>query len=97
MQEFSDKTAPYQIPFEAFGLEIRFCTNSPELLERVESMLPPGWQRRPRSSKQVRLGLLEEDDGVYSTYRDTTCTHDAPGREYALMMLETADVAQAHQ
>ena len=88
MQEFSDKTAPHQIPFEAFGLEIRFCTNSPELLERVQSMLPPGWQRRPRSSEQMRLGLLEEDDGVYSIYRDATCTHDAPGREFALKILE---------
>ena len=88
MQEFTDKTAPHQIPFEAFGLEIRFCTNSPELLERVEPMLPPGWRRRPRSSKQMRLGLLEEDDDVYSIYRDANCTHDAPGREYALKILE---------
>ena len=89
MQEFSDKTAPHQIPFEAFGLEMRFCTNSPELLERVQPMLPPGWRRRPRSAKQTRLGLLEEDDDIYSIYHDATCTHDAPGREYALMMLET--------
>jgi hypothetical protein len=89
MQEFSDKTAPHQISFEAFGLEIRFCTNSPELLERVQPMLPPGSRRRPRSSKQVRLGLLEEDNDVYSIYRDAICTHDAPGREYALTILET--------
>jgi len=88
MQEFSDKTAPHQIPFEAFGLEIRFCTNSPELLERVEPMLPPGWQRRPRSSKQLRLGLLEEGDDVYSIYRNELCIHDAPGRKFALKMLE---------
>ena len=97
MQEFTDKTAPHQIPFEAFGLEIRFCTNSPELLERVQSMLPPGWRRRPRSSKQMRLGLLEEDDDVYSIYRDAVCTHDAPGREYALMMLEIAAVGLHRQ
>ena len=89
MQEFSDKTAPHQIPFEAFGLEIRFCTNSPELLERVEPMLPPGWRRRPRSSKQMRLGLLEEDEDVYSIYRDSNCIHNAPGREHALTILET--------
>jgi hypothetical protein len=88
MQEFSDKTAPYQIPFEAYGLEMRFCTNSPELLERVEPMLPPGWQRRPRSSKQHRMGLLEEENDIYSIYQEAICTHDAPGREYALMMLE---------
>ena len=88
MQEFTDKTAPHQIPFEAFGLEIRFCTNSPELLESVEPMLPPGWRRRPHSSKQLRLGLLEEGDDVYSIYRNEICIHDAPGREFALKMLE---------
>ena len=88
MQEFTDKTAPHQIPFKAFGVEVRLCTNSAELLERVQSMLPPGWERRPRSSSQIRLGLLEEDNDIYSIYRDAVCTHDAPGGEYALMMLE---------
>ncbi len=88
MQEFNDKTAPHQIPFEAFGLEMRFCTNSPELLERAQAMLPPGWRQRPRSSKQVRIGLLEEENDIYSIYHDEICTHDAPGRGYALMMLE---------
>jgi len=100
MQEFSDKTAPHQIPFETFGLEMRFCTNAPELMERVHSILPPGWRRIPRSSKQLRMGLLEEDNEIYSIHRDVltvegevsqpVCIHDAPGREYALMTLETA-------
>lgn len=98
MQEFSDKTAPHQIPFQAYGLEMRFCTNSTELLERVRAMLPPGWRRVPRSSTQIRMGLLEEDDDIYSIYydaltvtgtsREPTCIHDAPGREYALTVLE---------
>jgi hypothetical protein len=88
MQVFSDKTAPYQIPFETFGLEMRFCTNSPELLERTEPLLPPGWQRRPKTATQKRVGLLEEDNNIYSIYNDAICTHDAPGLEYALMMLE---------
>lgn len=88
MQEFSDKTAPYQIPFEVFGMQLRMCTNRPELLARIESMMPPGWQRRPKSASQHRLGLLAEDDDLYSIYHDGICVHDAPGLEYALMMLE---------
>jgi hypothetical protein len=88
MQEFSDKTAPYQIPFEAYGIHVRICTNSPELLERIKPMLPPGWTRRPRSSTQKRLGLLEEDNGIYSMYSDAICIHDSPGKEYALMMMD---------
>jgi hypothetical protein len=89
MQEFSDKSAPYQIPFEVFGMEMRICTNSPELLERIEQMMPPGWRRRPRSETQHRLGLLAEDNDIYSIYNDGICIHDAPGREYALIMMDS--------
>jgi hypothetical protein len=90
MLTFDDKTAPYQIAFEAYGTELRICTNSPELLADVEEMLPASWGRRPRSSKQHRLGLLDESNGFYSIYRpDDACIHDAPGREYALTMLES--------
>jgi hypothetical protein len=95
MQEFSDKTAPYQISFEAFGLEMRFCTNTEELLERVTAILPPGWSRRPRSAHAAVIGLLEEEHDLYSIYRgDHMCTHDAPGKEYALMVLESQLAAQ---
>jgi hypothetical protein len=89
LQEFTDKSAPYQLPFEIFGLQMRFCTNSQELLDRVEPLLPPGWQRRPKTADQTRVGLLAEDNDIYSIYADTICTHDAPGLEYALMVLET--------
>jgi hypothetical protein len=90
MQTFNDKTAPHQLAFEAYGTELRICTNSRELLERVELMLPPGWRRRPRSSQQHRLGVLDEGNNVYSVYRpDGVCIHDAPGRDYALTMLES--------
>jgi hypothetical protein len=90
MQAFNDKIAPYQLPFEMFGTELRVCTNTPELLERIELMLPLGWRSRPRSPKQVRLGLLAEDNDIYSVYRpDGMCIHDAPGREYALTMLDS--------
>jgi hypothetical protein len=90
MQEFSDRAAPHQLAFEAFGTQIRICTNDPDLLPRVESMMPPGWRRRPRSSAQPRLGLLYEGNDWYSLYRyDGACVHDAPGKEYALSMLDT--------
>ena len=89
MQEFNDRAAPHQIAFDAFGIQMRICTNDPGLLPRVESMIPPGWRRRPRSSAQQRLGLLDEGDDWYSVYRhDGVCIHDAPGREYALMFLD---------
>jgi len=89
MQVFNDKTAPYQLPFEAYGIQMRFCTNEPELLDEIQPLMPPGWRRRPRSEAQHRLGLLAEDHDVYSIYHDTICVHDAPGRKMALMMMDT--------
>jgi hypothetical protein len=88
MQEFSDKTAPFQIPFECFGLQMRLCTNTQELLEESEPLLPPGWKRVPRADAQKRVGILEEENDIYSIYNDGVPTHDSPGRQYALMMLE---------
>jgi len=88
MQEFNDQTAPHQIPFETYGMEMRICTNSPELLARIEPMMPPFWRRRPRSDSQHRLGLLEEDNDVYSIYNDSICIHDQPGKELALMVMD---------
>src|SRR5690242_8341845 len=90
MQDFNEKKAPHYVAFEAYGTELRICTNSRALLARIELMLAPGWRRRPRSLKQHRLGLLEEGDGIYSIYRpDGACIHDAPGLEYALTMLDS--------
>jgi hypothetical protein len=90
MQEFTDRAAPHQLAFSAFGIQIRICTNAPQLLPQIEAMIPPGWHPRPRSSAQNRLGLLDEGDDWYSIYRyDGACIHDAPGREYALLTLDT--------
>jgi hypothetical protein len=88
MQELTDKKAPFQIPFEAYGLQMRLCANSQELLDRAELLLPPGWKRVPRADAQKRVSIVEEDGDVFSVYSDTICTHDSPGREYGLAMLE---------
>jgi hypothetical protein len=91
MQLFDDKAAPYQIQFDVFGVEMRVATNMPELLDEIGALLPPGAQRRPRSETEKRLALLgDEDTDIYAIYRyDGACIHDAPGRDYALVMLES--------
>jgi hypothetical protein len=88
MQTFNDQVAPHQLAFEAYGIELRLCANEPELLEEMERMMPPVWRRRPRSSEQHTLGLINEGDDIYSIYHKGICVHDAPGREYALMTME---------
>jgi hypothetical protein len=90
MREFSDKIAPHQVAFESFGMKMRICTNSTELLARVEPMMPPGWRRIPRATTEHRLAILAEDNGVYSIYDQRgLCIHDAPGMEYALAMMDS--------
>jgi hypothetical protein len=87
---FDEKTAPYHIQFEAFGIEMRVCTNERDLLNEIKEMLPPLARRRPRSQTERLLALVEEENGNYVIYRyDGVPIHDAPGREYALIMLES--------
>lgn len=88
MQTFNDQTAPHQLAFEAYGMELRLCASEPELLDELESMMPPVWRRRPRSAVEHTLGLISEGDDIYSIYQDAICVHDAPGRGYALMTME---------
>jgi hypothetical protein len=87
---FDEKTAPYHIQFDAFGIEMRVCTNKRDLIGEIEEMLPPGARRRPRAHTERRLALVEEENGNYLIYRyDGVPVHDAPGRDYALIMLES--------
>lgn len=90
MQEFSEKNAPHQLPFEAYGVEMRICTNSAELLKRVLELIPAGWHRRTRSESQYRIALMAEADDMYAIYNPQgICVHDSHGEEYALLTLET--------
>jgi hypothetical protein len=86
---FDEKTAPYHVQFESFGVGIRICTNTPELLKEVEAMIPAS-ARRARLQTDRRLGLVSDDAGNYQIYRyDGAPVHDAPGRDYALIMMES--------
>ena len=69
-------------------MELRICVSEPELLQEMEPMMPPGWRRRRPSSVQHTLGLIAEGGDIYSVYNDGVCIHDAPGRAYALTMMD---------
>jgi hypothetical protein len=87
---FDEKNAPYKIQFEAFGVEMRICTNTRELLKEVEAMLPPSARRRPHAATDRVIGLVGDELETYTIYRyDGVPIHHAPGREYALIMLES--------
>jgi hypothetical protein len=88
MLQFTDETAPHQLAFDAFGVKLRVCANSPELLERAEPFLPPGWRPCPAQPDQYPLGILEEKGNGFLVFKGDTCISEGHGLEYSLTMLE---------
>jgi hypothetical protein len=88
MLVFTDETAPHQLAFEAFGVKLRVCANSPELLARTEPFLPPGWRPTEPTPDQYPLAILEDRDNHYLVYKAETCISEGHGLEYSLTMLE---------
>jgi hypothetical protein len=52
-----------EIAFEAFGVPVTVQAPSPEIMARVELILPPGWQRREAIEDGPRF-VLRSHDGV---------------------------------
>jgi hypothetical protein len=88
MLEFTDETAPHQIALEAYGTEVRVCASSPELLTRVEPLLPPGWRPCGPTPVQQRLGILADGDGTYSVYNGPARISQNQGLELSLVLLD---------
>ena len=88
MLPFNDETAPHQTPFEAYGVELRLCASSAELLARAETLLPPGWRPCAPKLTQSRLGLLAERDGTHLVYRDSTCVSEGQTLAHSLVVLD---------
>jgi hypothetical protein len=88
MRGFTDETTPYQICFESFGVTIRVCVGTAELLEEIEPLMPPA--RTPSDSLLTahRLGIVSEDDGTYSVYNSGTRVHEGGGLDLAKIVLE---------
>jgi hypothetical protein len=88
MLEFTDDTAPHQLAFQAYGTEVRVCANAPEILGRIEPLLPPGWERCKPTPVQQRVGMLLEDDGTYSIYNGSTRVSQGHELELSLVVID---------
>jgi hypothetical protein len=88
MRPFTEETAPHQLAFEAFGVQLRICADTPELLARTEPFLPPGWRQVELHEEQFPLAILEDRQDAYLVYKGTTCISEGHGLEYSLTMLE---------
>jgi hypothetical protein len=88
MLQFTNETAPHQLAFEAFGVELRLRASSHELLARAEPFLPPGWRPCAPKPDQYPLGIVEEKGNGYLVFKGETCISEGHGLEYSLTMLE---------
>lgn len=88
MRGFTDETTPHQLVFESFGVSVNVCASSPEVLEKIERLMPPN--RIPRDERLTahRLGIVTEDDGTYSVYNSGTRVSEGAGLELALVVIE---------
>jgi hypothetical protein len=88
MLQFTDEVASHQIAFEAFGVSARVCSNSPDVLAQVEPLMPPGWRPCPSEAAPDQLGILREEDGTYSIYKQTVRVSEGQGLGLSLVLLE---------
>jgi hypothetical protein len=88
MLPFTDETAPHQLAFEAFGVELRLCASSHDLLDRAAPFLPPGWRPCAPKKDQYPLAIIEEPGNGYLLYKGPTCISEGHGLEYSLTMFE---------
>ncbi|HEX4735772.1 MAG TPA: hypothetical protein VH247_15285 [Thermoleophilaceae bacterium] len=88
MREVSEKSAPYSITFESFGLQLQARAPSEEMLARIEDCIPPMARRIEPGGDTKRFAIVEEGDGFHSVWNpnNMVCTH--AGTEYALLTLE---------
>jgi hypothetical protein len=88
MREFSDQVATHQISIVTYGVRLRICTTSAEILKRIEPLLPPLSERVERQEGARRFGIIEEEDGTYSVYNSSTRTQEGATLDLALVVLD---------
>jgi hypothetical protein len=72
MRGFTEEVVRHQMTIESYGVKVRVCTNTPELLDRMESMLPPSSRKLGSGLDALearRIGIVEEEDGTYCVYQ----------------------------
>src|SRR3954451_10168817 len=88
MREISEKSTPYAITFETFGLELQARGSSEEIVARIESCIPPMSRPIEPGSETMRFAIIEEGDGLHSVWNPNNMVCTQVRLEYALLTLE---------
>jgi hypothetical protein len=76
------------ITFESFGVRVRVTGDTPEVIECIPSMLPPGARPCPSSTAEESFGVLAGEDGSYQFTRGDSPVTKGLDLEFALMLLD---------
>lgn len=58
------------ISFEAFGVRVQVRGDTPEVIERIPGLLPPGWKPCERAGIQESFAILSAGEGTYRLLAD---------------------------
>jgi hypothetical protein len=86
MRGFTDEVTPHQLIIEAFGVQVRACASSAELLMRMQDLLPPGWREVDGRPDARRIGIVDEEDGTFSVYNYANRVCERGGPDLALVV-----------
>jgi hypothetical protein len=76
------------IAFESFGVRISVTADTPEVIDRIPSMLPPDARLLPSPSTGEAFGLLADGADGYVFTREGSPVSRRLDLEFALMLLE---------
>lgn len=88
MAASSSASGARNISFESFGVRVRVTADTPEVIERIPAILPPGARPCPPSTVEESFGVLAGDGGSYRFDRDDSPVADGLELDFALMLLE---------
>jgi len=75
--------------FASFGVKMYIGANRPEVIERLPSLLPPGWAPSPVMDADHRMAIMGNDNGTYEVNISGAAIAHAVPLELALEVLES--------
>jgi hypothetical protein len=78
---------PNEIAFEAYGVCLAVGASTPEILDRIRPLLPPGWRPCPRSAVERRFSIVRNERGTYALTRNDKDLASGNGLEFDLALL----------
>jgi hypothetical protein len=86
MRGFSEEVVPHHVTMEAFGVRVRVCASSAELLGRLEQLVPPSARKVETDLDARRIGVVEEEDGSFCVYSWQNRVCENGTRELAMVV-----------